>query len=163
VFPNPLVKSFISSANQNDLFLPGKLGRYGLVEDFPLGRQQNHQRGLPGLFYRSHRPRHRLDFHDHSAAAAVGSVVRHAVFVLGPIADVMQADLDQPLFPGLFQKAELQGRLQHFRKNGQNVKSDHGRRPSRRLMIIFFPATSTCSTTPAVAGIRISPASPRQT
>jgi hypothetical protein len=43
----------------------------------------------------------RLGLHDHSGAAAVGSVVDRAVTVVGVVAQVVHAELDQAALAGL--------------------------------------------------------------
>ena len=65
--------------------------------------------------------------HDHAGAAAEGGVVDAAVAVAGPVAQVVQADLDQAPLPRLAEQAGGQGRGEEPGEDGDDV-DEHGLR-----------------------------------
>src|SRR5512132_4634100 len=96
--------------------------------------------------------------HDHAGAAAEGGVVDAAVAVGGPVAQVVQADLDQAALPRLAEQAGGQGRGEEPGEDGDDV-DQHGYSSGSRsrpgtASIRTRPASSSTVTRAATAGTR---------
>jgi len=63
----------------------------------------------------------RLRFHDHSLAAAEGCVIRDVMFIRGPVPQVMNLKVDNPIFPSTPHDALTERRAADFRKQRENV------------------------------------------
>ena len=68
------------------------------------------------------RRKDRFHFHDHSAAAAVRFIIGDMVLVGGPVADIMDAHIDQPALAGALKDAAFKIRGKDFRQEREDVE-----------------------------------------
>src|SRR5690606_12690387 len=132
-----LVDAFVVPANERDPPLLRQLLRDALRE-LPSARRHDRDMGVLKIvaedgFDRFH---DRRGFHDHPGAAAVGRVVGGAMPIVGPVADVMNLDVDQPLRPGTLDDAFAENAIEHAGEQREDIDAErgyriaHGRRSS---------------------------------
>ena len=100
------------------LFAGQTLGR-GLVEAPALRGKENDARGRLAEFLQ--REGDRFDLEHHAGPAAVGRFVGHPVLAWRPIAEIAQADIGRPFFPGDAQHAFVEQTFAHGRKKCEDV------------------------------------------
>lgn len=116
---NSLIKPFVPAAQQQQSLVAGKFFHKLLIESPPLGGQQHDACWRFG---------HRLDgldalddrfgFENHAWSTAEGSIINVVVFSCGPIANVVEVDLDQRVLDGQVQQALPEVSRKHFREQG---------------------------------------------
>ncbi len=130
-----LVDAFVAPTEQRQpvgLFAGNRLAGCGggqllgnrLGENPPLGGEQDDRTGRRRAEHSFHGGKDRLGFHDHPTAAPIGHIVGDMVAIGGPVADVMQGNLNQAALAGLLQDAGLQIGLKHLGKESKNVEAD---------------------------------------
>jgi len=128
--------------------LTRQLHRHLLVEELTLRGQEDYRPPLRCLALNVlHSGKQRLRLHQHALPAAEGIVVHRAMPIAGVVTDVVEEDLDDPLFHRPLDDALLEGAAEHARKDGEDIDAHNAGYPCNR------------STLPPLA--RWSPPSPR--
>src|SRR6202521_2534918 len=149
---NPLIDALIPSADQIEVILAGKLAHQPLVEQFTLRRQQDHR---PFARARAYRFEDRLRLQHHPRAAAIGDIVDLPVAVVRVVAEVMDAQRDQPAGQSPSSDAGAEGAGEHLWEEGQDL-DDHAFVSSGRSTVIVPSAGAMERTTLRIIGIKIS-------
>src|SRR5829696_19017 len=117
---DPLVDALVAAAAQDQPGLGGQPLGDPVVEAAAVGGEQDHPgRALGPQVVEGVEPG--AGRHDHAGAAAEGGVVDTAVAVGGPVAQVVQADLDKAPLPRLAEQAGGQGRGEEPGEDGDDV------------------------------------------
>src|SRR5215218_4617612 len=152
-----LVDALVAAAAQDQARLGGQAPGDPVVEATAVGGEQHDPGRAVGLqVVEGVEPG--AGAHDHAGAAAEGGVVDAAVPVGGPVAQVVQADLDQAALPRLAEQAGGQGRGEEPGEDGDDV-DQHGYssgspRSPGTASTRTRPASSSTVTRAATAGTR---------
>ena len=125
-----LIDAFIMAAQQDEVASRGgEAGGYGVAETATGGGEIEDARwggdfGFDGL----DGSEDGFAFHDHPLAAAVRGIVGGGVFVRGPVAQVVDADIQQAFFAGALEHALAEGAFADGGEESQDVDA-HGREP----------------------------------
>src|SRR4029077_11745540 len=112
---DPLIDALIPSTDQIDVIVAGKLAYQPLVEQFALRRQQDHR---PFAAARAYRFEDRLRLQHHPRAAAIGDSCDLPVAVVRVVAEVMDAQRDQPARESASSDAGAEGAGEHLGEEG---------------------------------------------
>ncbi len=117
-----LVHALVAAADQGEAFVRGQRAGDGLRENASLRRKQNDGRSAQWSKNGFDRLEERLGLHHHPAAAAVGRVVGGVMFVARPVADVMQAHVNQPVLAGALKNTGFKVRGENFGQEGEDLE-----------------------------------------
>src|SRR6266849_1003542 len=118
---DPLINALIASADQVEVIVAGELAYQPLVKQFALRREQDHR---PFAGARPHRFEDRLGLQHHPGAAAIRDIIDLPVAVVGVIAQVMDAQRDDPGGEPPSSHPGSQGAREHRGKEGKDL-DDH--------------------------------------
>ena len=118
------IQSFVTAADQGQVFFPGQLACQRIIEGTPAGSQQDHaSRLLDGAQRRGHR----FALHDHAGTAAVGAVVHMMVTAGAEAAGIVERKVHDAGLAGAAQQCRLKGRAEKLREKADQMKAKHGR------------------------------------
>lgn len=118
------IQSFVTAADQGQVFFPGQLAGQRIIEGTPAGSQQDHaSRLLDGAQRRGHR----FALHDHAGTAAVGAVVHMMVAAGAEAAGIVERKVHDAGLAGAAQQCRLKGRAEKLREKADQMKAKHGR------------------------------------
>src|SRR5438105_9016513 len=145
-----LVDTFVMTADDDEMRFWRKFGCELLIETTSAGRHQNDFRLLSFELFDCSEDR--LWFHDHPLPASERRVIDDAMFVGGPIAQVMNPKIDNLIFLRPLHHALAQRRAADFGKEREDVDlhvtktqmNCRSRSPQRQL---FWPLAETAAAT----------------
>ncbi len=111
---NALVKTFVPPAQQQQPLVAGELFDHRLVESSALRGEHDQSAGVGLALDFLDAGDDGFDLEDHAGSSAEGAVVDFLVFLRGPIADVVQSDVDQAALDGPLQQAFAQVTRKHL-------------------------------------------------
>src|SRR5579883_111126 len=127
MFRDALVDAFVAAADQQQFGVPGEPVGHRLVEHAALGGEQGYF--LIGAAFRPdgfHGVEDRLGLEDHAFAASERPVVDGFVAVVGPVPEVVDADVQDARIFRPFDHAEVERPREKFGEDRQDVEN-HGR------------------------------------
>ena len=101
-----------------------QLARHRLAEHAALRRHENHLRLRAAQLL--NRLKNRLALHEHPLAAAAEVIIRAAVAVVSPVAQLVRAHRDQTLLRSAPHDTLRQGAGDHLREKRQDINFKHG-------------------------------------
>ena len=118
-----IVHALVMPAQDNEILHERQLVGDGLVEDFAIGRGENHLVILALAFELLYASVHWLDLHHHAGLSAKWVVIDLAMLAQRPVAQVVYVNFHKPLVLSALHYAAVQWRLQGFGHHSEYIYS----------------------------------------
>src|SRR6266702_4255731 len=122
VLVHALINSLVVPAEQRHTLLLGKRSSYLLVEEPPLGSQEDDRSTFIDSLYRG---KNRLRLHHHTCATAIRIIINDVGLISSDIANIVQGNAEQSTFLSALEDALSEWPLKHIWKECEDVEM-HG-------------------------------------
>src|SRR5260370_23528363 len=122
VLAHALINSLVVPAEQRHTLLLGKRSSYLLVEEPPLGSQEDDRSTSIDSLYRG---KNRLRLHNHACNTAIRIIINDVVLISSDSANIVQGNAEQSTLLSTLEDALSGGPLKHVWKERENVEM-HG-------------------------------------